>query len=86
MHQKIKSQLVFCLNVFVKCDDNEQLISTYQTGFCGKAAPQNKFMGNAWIASMAFLVIKPILKGSMYFALSKNIKIMFVKQYHNLSE
>ena len=61
--------------MFVKCDDNEQLILTYHTGFCDKGTPKNKFMGNAWIASMAFFGHKTYIK--------RKYVLCFIQKYKN---
>ena len=55
-------QIVYCLSVFLKYDDNEQLILTHQTGLCGKGTPQNIFICYTWIAGMVFFGHKTYIK------------------------
>ena len=55
-------QIVYCLSVFLKYDDNEQLILTHQTGVCGKGTPQNIFICYTWVAGMAFFGHKTYIK------------------------
>ena len=61
--------------MFLKCNDNEQFILTYRTGFCGKGTPQNKFMGNAWVAGMAFFGHKTCIK--------RKHMLCFIHKYKN---
>ena len=61
--------------MFLKFNDNEQFILTYRTGFCGKGTPQNKFMGNAWVAGMAFFGHKTCIK--------RKHMLCFIDKYKN---